>query len=257
MKRIWNSVCAAFSVFSVLPMPWVDWKSYNLRGTLAALPLVGVLAGGVCILYYYLSVWLKLPIMLSAAVYTVVPVALSGGIHMDGFADTTDALSSHADPEKKRQILKDPHAGAFAVIGVACLLIIHFGLCCALTDSINAVLLFSLTHVLSRTAGALASCIFPMSGNRGMLSMLRDDKPFASVIILILWAAAAFFAAALISPYAAAVMAVLCALVLLYVRRMAAREFGGMSGDIAGYLITLCEVVLLAGIVLTERITAL
>ena len=40
------------------------------------------------------------------------------GIHLDGYADTIDAISSYGDREKKLQILKDPHTGAFAVIGL-------------------------------------------------------------------------------------------------------------------------------------------
>lgn len=53
-----------------------------------------------------------------AAVMTMIPVAVTGGIHLDGFADTIDAVSSYKDREKKLEILKDPHTGAFAVIGL-------------------------------------------------------------------------------------------------------------------------------------------
>ena len=59
---------------------------------------------------------LPLPDMLKAAGFCLIPVAATGGIHLDGFADTSDALSSYGDREKKLAILKDPHCGAFAVI---------------------------------------------------------------------------------------------------------------------------------------------
>ena len=52
---------------------------------------------------------------------------VTGGIHLDGFMDTTDARSSYGDREKKLAILKDSHVGAFAVIGCSFYLILSAG----------------------------------------------------------------------------------------------------------------------------------
>ena len=57
------------------------------------------------------------------------PVAVTGGIHLDGYADTSDALSSYGDREKKLEILKDSHCGAFAVIRLCSYFVAYFGLC--------------------------------------------------------------------------------------------------------------------------------
>lgn len=43
------------------------------------------------------------------------PLLVTGGIHIDGFSDTMDALSSHAERQKKLEIMDDPHIGAFGV----------------------------------------------------------------------------------------------------------------------------------------------
>ena len=51
-----------------------------------------------------------------AVALVLVPVIVTGGIHVDGLLDTSDALSSWRDREKRLEILKDSHAGAFAVI---------------------------------------------------------------------------------------------------------------------------------------------
>ena len=45
-----------------------------------------------------------------AAGFCLIPVWVTGGIHLDGYADTCDALSSYGDREKKLEILKDPTA---------------------------------------------------------------------------------------------------------------------------------------------------
>lgn len=51
---------------------------------------------------------------------TVLPILLTGGIHMDGFMDTMDALHSYQDRERKLEILKDSHVGAFACLSLIC-----------------------------------------------------------------------------------------------------------------------------------------
>jgi adenosylcobinamide-GDP ribazoletransferase len=48
----------------------------------------------------------------------VAPIIITGGIHMDGFLDTQDALSSYQPRERRLEILKDSHAGAFAIQGL-------------------------------------------------------------------------------------------------------------------------------------------
>ena len=63
-----------------------------------------------------------------AAGICVLPILVTGGIHLDGFCDTADALASHQDTEKKLQILKDPHMGAFAAIWLGCYFIAQLAL---------------------------------------------------------------------------------------------------------------------------------
>ena len=256
MKSLWTAVVSAFSTFSVLPTPRIEWNEYSLKNVLAALPLVGVVIGGVLCLYYWLANLLQLPAILSAAVITILPIALSGGIHMDGYADMTDALSSHAAPEKKRAILKDPHCGAFAVIAVACYLLLYFGLCAALPLDWKTIGLLAITHVLSRAIGSLLS-LLPSANADGMQRAFRDSASKGSVWALILWVVLSLCGAAALSPLAAGGMLLAGGLVFLYVRHTAKKQFGGMSGDLAGAGITLSAIAMLLGLVLSERIVSL
>lgn len=63
-----------------------------------------------------------------AGVMTLLPVLVNGGIHMDGFLDTMDALNSYGSREKKLEILKDSRTGAFAVIGFGLYLVASLAL---------------------------------------------------------------------------------------------------------------------------------
>lgn len=257
MRTLWHAVVSAFSTFSVLPTPRIEWRADSLRGILGALPLVGVVIGGFGCLYFWLSGLLGLPIVLNAAVLTVLPIAVSGGIHMDGFADTVDALSSHAEPEKKRAILKDPHAGAFAILGVGCYLLLCFGLCAALPQTWNAMLLLGLSHVLARAIGSLLGTVLPTSAQEGMLKTFRDAAKKATVLILIGWIALALALAALLSPLTAALFAACGAAVFFFVKHTASKQFCGMSGDLSGFGISLASIALLFGLVLAERVAAI
>lgn len=253
MKSLWTAVVSAFSTFSVLPTPRIEWNANSLKNVLAALPLVGCVIGGFLCLWYWLSTLLALPAVLSAVAFTVLPIALSGGIHMDGYADMFDALSSHAAPEKKRAILKDPHCGAFAVIAVGCYLLIYFGLCAALPLGWKTAGLLAITHVLSRAVGSLLS-LLPSGSADGMQKAFREFASKSSVWILILWTALLLGGAAVLSPLAAGGMLLAGGLVFLYIRHTAKKQFGGMSGDLAGAGISLCAIAMTLMIVLSERV---
>ena len=103
--NILRSIAMSFSLFSRIPMPRVEWKKENMRYTLCALPLVGFAVGLFVWLWTKLTLGLHFGSVLFAAGITLLPIAVTGGIHLDGFADTVDAISSHAEPKRKREIL--------------------------------------------------------------------------------------------------------------------------------------------------------
>ena len=122
---ILQTIAVAFAMFSALPVPQFGWNEKNMRYAMCAFPLIGLVCGGL----WCLCGVLPLPDMARAAAFCLVPVAVTGGIHLDGYADTSDALSSYGDREKKLEILKDSHCGAFAVIRLCSYFVAYFGLC--------------------------------------------------------------------------------------------------------------------------------
>lgn len=256
MKTLLRSIAMAFSMFSIVPMPMVEWKKENMKYMLCALPLVGVVIGLVLCLWQVLCQWLNIGTILFAAGMTLIPLALSGGIHLDGFCDTVDALSSHASPERKREILKDSHAGAFAIIFTAAYFLLYFALCTELARVWIAVIIAGIHHVFARAIGALAGVAFPSSGSTGMLASFREGADKRAAVILVVWCVLCAAALSALSPVSG-IICTLAALALLWgLRRMSLKEFGGMSGDLAGYLITLSELVLLACFIFAEKVVS-
>lgn len=244
-------------MFSVLPTPRIEWKKENMRYMLCALPLVGVVIGTVLCGWTAVSIALGFKAFLFAVGMTLLPAILSGGIHIDGFLDTMDALSSHAPPEKKREILKDSRAGAFAVLFAVGYFLLYAAICTELEMTYRAAIIAGLTHVFARIVGALASTAFPGSGSTGLLATFRDASAKRAGVVLILWAVVCAAVLVWLSPLGGCVSVALALLCLLYLYFMSRREFGGMSGDLAGFLITLTELVMLLGYIVTERLTAL
>lgn len=139
-----------------------------MRYALCALPLIGVVIGLAQALWLIAANWLCMPEMLRGAGLCLIPILLTGGIHLDGYADTSDALASCAPPEKKQEILKDPRCGAFAVIRLGVWFVASFVLCTAVRLDDPALACFGMSFVFSRALSGWAVATFPLAKNTGL-----------------------------------------------------------------------------------------
>lgn len=123
-----QSVFLAFALYSRIPVPQAKWNEKNMRYCICFLPLVGLVIGAAQYGAVFLLAKISAGPVFSGAVLAALPVILSGGIHMDGFMDTCDAIHSWKGREERLRILKDPHAGAFAVLGCVLYLLLSAGI---------------------------------------------------------------------------------------------------------------------------------
>jgi adenosylcobinamide-GDP ribazoletransferase len=86
-----------------------------------AFPIVGALIG-LCLTLAHATLLQFFPVAVAAILVTAVWVALTGALHLDGWADCCDALVPAASPEKRRLILKDSRLGSFGAVGLTLLL---------------------------------------------------------------------------------------------------------------------------------------
>ena len=91
-----QSFLVAMSTYSALPMPQFEWNRQNMKYAICFFPAVGILLGGALWGWYRLGLAADMGGVLFAAVSVGLPVFLTGGIHMDGFMDTVDALASRS-----------------------------------------------------------------------------------------------------------------------------------------------------------------
>ncbi|MCD7825004.1 MAG: adenosylcobinamide-GDP ribazoletransferase [Clostridiaceae bacterium] len=238
-----KAMIMAFSVYSRIPMPHIEWKEGSMKYSMCFFPFVGAVIGLCSIAVRFLLSAAGCGALLSAACMTALPVVLTGGIHMDGFLDTVDAKNSYQPAEEKLRILKDPHVGAFAVIYGG----VYFVLCLGLFSEVDtkAVFLVALGYVYSRVLSGLSVVTLRKAKSDGMLAdSAKMAKPAVKWVLVVegVLCIAAFL---LFSPWYGAACAVLGIACFLYYRNMAYRKFGGVTGDLAGYFLQLCELLVL------------
>ena len=213
-----------------------------MRYALCAFPLVGVVCGAL----WCLCGVLPLPAVARAAGFCLVPVWVTGGIHLDGYADTCDALSSYGDTAKKLEILKDPHCGAFAVIRLCSYFAAYFALCCCVQFTPRLGVLWMLALVGERALSGLAVAAFPLAKNTGLAHTFATaaDRTRVRRVLAVLCAVLAVAVAALGGW---ALVLVACAVFLRY-HHLAVQQFGGTTGDLAGWFLQKCEIWMLAAL---------
>lgn len=211
------------------------------RTSLAWYPMVGLIVGALLT-----GVFIVLPrehALLSAALTLLAWVVLTGGLHLDGLADSADAwVGGFGDRARTLEIMKDPRSGPAGVTAVVLLLLLKFAALASLPVE-NAWLLW-LSPLLARAALTAAFVATPYVRSGGLGTALKD-APRAACIVAVLFGIGACFACGLRGAIAVGA----ATLVFVLWRRACMRRIGGFTGDMAGALAEMTEVTVLVALV--------
>ena len=242
MKRYLHAYGMCRSMFCAIPSPYQGWDEDARPLMLLFLPLVGLEMG----LYWAAAGWLcrclGFPQLVTGLVIAVLPYLLTGKIHLDGFLDVTDAVGSCRSLERRREILKDSHVGAFAVIGCVLLMLAAFAFGCA---GQGGTWIFCLVTVVSRCCSALAVTVLRPMATSQYAGSFREGVSRGQVITL-----GAMLLAALAAGFVCfgrqgfVLLGGLAGYALALRKGFSSLE--GMNGDISGYALTLSELAALA-----------
>ena len=264
--RILRTIAVTFAQYSRIPMPHFEWKEEDMKYSMSAFPCVGAVIGLIYVLVYILCCRFAVPVTAAALLMSAVPVLVTGGFHIDGFMDVSDALSSYGSREEKLRILKDPHIGAFAVIRFALAGLIFTASVMTITilgagpDNIQMSLIVyntALGFVFSRGLSAVSVLCFRSAKNEGMMyyesTSARAGRK-GNLVFVSVWIAAAAGMMLCIDHVSGAmeIAAALC--VFAWYRNLSYREFGGITGDTAGWFVTVCETAVMAAAALSAVI---
>ncbi len=248
-----KTIATAFSMFSQIPMPYFDWDDSNTRYMLVAFPLVGLVVGTVCVSFYLVADYLAFSNFFISVLLLLLPIFITGGIHLDGYCDTADARSSHQPLEKKLAILSDPHIGAFGVIGLICYLALFVAVIYELEKSTTIWYMLA-TPIISRSFSGFSVVSMQPAKPNGLGKSFSDsaDKKIVTtwlaVQILIIFALLGWF-----NLYTTAFVVAFVAVTYIAWRKMVTREFGGVTGDLSGMLTQKLELTIYLALVVSQK----
>ena len=232
----------ALTTLTVLPVRTgrVDRRSAAVAMSVA--PLVGALLGAVLAALFVL-----LGQNLVAATVTVAASALlTRGLHLDGLADTVDALGSYRAGDAALEIMKKPDIGPFGVAAIALTLLIQAA---TLTE------VGPWAIVVAWAAGRVAVPLacrrgVPAARPDGLGALVASTVPVPVVVLATAVVAAGAVGAVPGRPWQGPAAVAGALLVLLPLLRHAVRRFGGITGDVLGAAVELTTTLTLLGLAL-------
>jgi len=204
-------------------------------------PLVGLLIGLILAGMNNLLFILNFKELSVNIILIVALAALTGGMHLDGLSDTSDAFLSGKSRDEMLAIMRDPHIGAMGAISIISILLLKVGLLGAVAAPLKTTALL-LACVLSRWSSVLAMFLFSYARKDGkarafMQGMNLKIFTFSSITVLV---------------FAFAIWQLKGLLTLLIVAgcaylggKFVSRKIGGITGDTLGAAIELTEIVTL------------
>ena len=239
-----SSLRLAIGFLTVLPL--APGGAAQLGPARAYFPLVGLVLGGMLAgLDFAARQALPLPVV--GALLVAALLVLTGALHTDGFLDTCDGLFGGYSRTKRLEILKDPHVGAFAVVGGVSLLLLKWTLLTSIPQEVRTALLV-LFPCLSRFGMVAAMAVFTYARAQGLGTSFQAGRSWWQVAFGLTTAAAA---GGLLLGVAGLVLLGAAVGVSLALGRWTSGLLGGMTGDTYGAVNEVAEVaVLLLGIVL-------
>ncbi|NOQ63090.1 MAG: adenosylcobinamide-GDP ribazoletransferase [Methyloprofundus sp.] len=208
-------------------------------------PLVGLIIGILLVLLNQLCLS-EQPTGLSAAIILSVWVLLTGGLHLDGLADCSDAWAGGlGDKQRTLAIMKDPAAGPIAVIILILVLLLKWAAIQALLQHTALLALLSAPFI-ARLSILILMLSTPYVRENGLGSAMQQNlsKPLARLIVclslvLFVWLSNVYSLIAVLS-------------VIALIRYLALQRIHGVTGDVYGASVEIVETVVLISWVLSN-----
>lgn len=198
--------------------------------------LLGLIMGGVL---YGLVHWTPFSTLADAFILWILTIVLTGGLHLDGWIDASDAYFSYQDKKRRLEIMKDSRTGAFGVISVIVLLATRFLFIYEITTLLTwwSYLLIILLPFLSKCVMGYLLCKMPLAKQEGLGAFFQNAAQRNSLHVYGVYILLSLFAAFMVDRLLAALLVILLAATvigLFFLRRKIIAWFGGITGDVLG-----------------------
>ncbi|MCW5782345.1 MAG: adenosylcobinamide-GDP ribazoletransferase [Nitrospirales bacterium] len=233
MRSLWASFSLAWHLLTIIPLSrgsGAKVPSETFGASLRWFPLLGYLLGASLVMMDRLLESVFPPVVLNMVMLTLY-VLITGGLHLDGWADTVDALSGGKDPDHRLMILRDSRIGALGATGLLLILGLRYAGLLALPVGFREGMLFCMPAI-GRWAMVIGcwDVVYPRS--EGLASQFirtvtwRDVLVATTVVGLGLWG--------MFDAVTAAMLMIIVCLVIRSVVWWMSKKFGGITGDVLG-----------------------
>ncbi|MDO4961725.1 MAG: adenosylcobinamide-GDP ribazoletransferase [Eubacteriales bacterium] len=242
---ILRTIGTAFAMYSKIPVPDFKWEEKDMAYQISAFPLVGAAIGLAEYIAFRFLTFAGAGDICRTFVMGAIPLIITGGFHMDGFMDTCDALNSYREREKRLEILKDPHIGSFAVIRAIEWVLLYAAFVSMIREETQAIAL-GCGFIISRAMSGLFIMKLPNARSAGMLYENTQQYKKGNRYLLIFELIIAFLFMLKVSAVHAFGLVFAAEVSTMYCIRLSKKEFGGVTGDIAGFYLMVNELAIAA-----------
>ncbi|HID95207.1 MAG TPA: adenosylcobinamide-GDP ribazoletransferase [Candidatus Latescibacteria bacterium] len=232
----------ALQFLSIIPIrPKFDGSKKDLARSMVYFPLVGLLFGAVL---FGIDLALRdvLPGRLASLCLIFTLILVTGGLHLDGFADTVDALSSRKGKGEMLAIMRDSRIGTIGALGLVCLLLLKLELLSNVPTGIRSPVLL-LMPTMGRWSMVIEASLSPYARpSNGLGKPFTEHIGLRELVLtslitlsigLLVWQLMGFLLTAFVS--------ITALLLVRYIRS----KFGGATGDTLGAVNEAVEVLVL------------
>lgn len=243
MKKLYKGFIMALSMFTILPTPYIKWDDDGVKNMMKFYPIIGVIVGSIWSLVYYLISICNISLVLKSIVIMMVPFIITGMLHLDGFMDVCDAILSRRDKEEKLRILKDSATGAFSVISLVILFFLQFGGIYSVLEKNTPFYMLILIPIVSRSVVSY----FLLSRNTIKESTLgtyfKKGTNVQDKIIMIISLLIMLIISFILLRIYGIILVLLITVGIIWSVEKCKKEFGGISGDVAGFALVVGEII--------------
>lgn len=230
-----NGLILSLQFFTRIPInKEIDFNKENIKYSIFFLPLVGIIIGGLGGVVYALLAPHNL--ILASFITLLTSIVITGGLHLDGLADTFDGFLANREKEETLEIMKDSRIGAFGVLSMLLLIMLKFILILSI-DNLPLILALSLAN--SRLVSAWLIAVKKNAKPSGLGKLFTSSDPKRLVLI----SGIIYIVVLVILDVRYLIPLTLNFLVGQYMAYISYKKIGGLTGDVSGCIIEIGEAI--------------
>jgi len=249
--KIIKGFIMAVQFFTSIPIPYeVPMDRVHIEKAIKTFPILGLLQGiFYAFVMFAISAWTPLSPLAGAFFVWLSMIVITGGLHLDGWMDASDAYFSYRDQARRLEIMKDSRVGAFGVLSVLVLLSAKFLFIYEIAERLyeGSYALIAFIPFLSKSLMGILLINVKAAKEEGLGTLFKNAASKYTlwnypIYVLLLFG---MFVAVWPEVLSGAFLLLLAGLVFLMVAaRKAVKWFGGITGDVLGASVEGVEIVL-------------